>query len=68
MIEGYITVKEAANKWGLSVRTVQTMCGDGRISGVVKFGKSWAIPSMSERPSDKRIISGKYKGWRNKSI
>lgn len=66
MIENYITVKEAAEKWEIKERAVQAMCMDGRIPNAIKFGRSWAIPSDAERPKDKRIISGKYKGWRKK--
>ena len=65
MIENYITVKEAAEKWELKERAVQKMCTDGRIPGASKFGKSWAIPSDAERPNDRRVFTGKYKGWRN---
>lgn len=66
MIENYITVNVLAEKWGLNPRTIQTMCADGKIEGVVKFGKSWAIPADVERPSDGRVLSGKYKDWRKK--
>lgn len=48
---------------GINPRTVQTMCNDGRIPDAKKFGKSWAIP---EKPTNKRIVSGKYKDWRFK--
>ena len=67
MIDNYITVKEAAEKWNLKNRAVQAMCMDGRIPGAVKFGKNWAIPVETERPKDKREKTGKYKGWRKNS-
>lgn len=66
MIEGYRTVKETAEEWGVNPRTIQAMCNDGRIKNAVKFGKLWAVPVATERPDDKRIISGKYKDWRKK--
>ena len=44
MIEGYTTVAEIAKKWGVKPRTVQIMCAEGRIAGVTKFGRAWAIP------------------------
>ena len=66
MIEGYMTVNEAAKKWGINRRTVQIMCADGRIDGVTKFGSVWAIPKDAKRPNDKRIVSGKYVNWRKK--
>ena len=34
----YMTIKEAAEKWNLSVRRVQIMCNEDMIEGVVKFG------------------------------
>lgn len=67
MIEGYITVREAAEKWGLHVRTVQMMCSEERIPGSVKFGRAWAIPSNAVPPVDRRITTGEYKNWRKKS-
>ena len=56
----FMTVKEAAAKWGLSERRLQTICNEGMVPGVIKFGKAWAIPVDAERPADKRIKSGKY--------
>ena len=56
----YMTIKEAAEKWNRSVRRVQTICKEGMIPGAMKFGNSWAIPKDAEKPSDKRIKSGKY--------
>ncbi|MBE5872111.1 MAG: helix-turn-helix domain-containing protein [Lachnospiraceae bacterium] len=68
MIEGYITVTELAKKWGITVRTVQTMCSEGRIPGVTKFGNAWAIPSDAIKPTDGRITTGEYKDWRKKKV
>jgi hypothetical protein len=56
----YMTIKEASKKWNISIRRVQTICSDGMIPGVVKFGRAWAIPKDAEKPADKRIKSGKY--------
>lgn len=56
----YMTIKETAEKWNISVRRVQAICGEGMIPGVVKFGHAWAIPKEAEKPVDKRIKSGKY--------
>lgn len=57
----YMTIKEAAEKWGLSTRRVQTICNERMVPGVMKFGREWAIPKEAERPIDKRVKSGKYK-------
>ncbi len=56
----YMTIKQASEKWNLSVRRIQTMCNEGMIEGIVKFGHAWAIPVEAKRPADKRIKSGKY--------
>lgn len=64
MVKGYMTAKDVSAKWGVTMRTVQTMCAEGRIEGAVKFGRDWAIPMNAQRPEDGRIISGKYVDWR----
>ena len=49
-----ISVREAAEKWGISVRRVQTLCSNGRINGAVRFGRSWMIPADAQKPDDPR--------------
>lgn len=56
----YMTVKEASKKWNLSERRLQTICNEGLIPGVLKFGNAWAIPKNAEKPIDRRIKSGKH--------
>ena len=51
----YMTIKEAAEKWGLSIRRIQDICKENKIPRVMKFGTSWAIPKDANRPVDKRI-------------
>ena len=65
MIEGYTTVSEIAKKWGVTPRTIQIMCAEGKIEGVTKFGKAWAIPINAVKPTDNRITTGVYRNWRN---
>ena len=67
MINGYVTANEMAERWDLSPRRVQIMCANGEIKGAVKFGRSWAIPDDTERPSDGRVTTGEYKNWRKKA-
>ena len=50
----YISCPEAAKKWGISERRVQKFCEDGRIPGVIKFGRMWMIPKDAKKPSDPR--------------
>lgn len=64
MIEEYTTVAEIAKKWGVKPRTVQIMCAEGRIAGVTKFGRAWAIPVDADKPKDNRIVTSEYKDWR----
>ena len=66
-MNGYITVKDVAEKWNMSVRSIQNLCAAGKLDGVVRFGNAWAIPEDAQKPQDGRIISGSYKNWRKKS-
>lgn len=50
----YITVIEAAEKWGISKRRIQLLCAEGRINGAVKRAGSWFLPSNTEKPVDAR--------------
>lgn len=56
----YMTIKEATEKWGITQRRIQVLCAEGRIKGAVRFGKAWAIPVDTEKPSDARVKSGRY--------
>ena len=66
MIEGYRNIKEASEKWEISPRRIQVLCSEGRIDGASKLGREWAIPIDADKPTDNRVTSGKYKGWRKK--
>lgn len=65
-MEGYLTIKQVAEKWHISPRRVQVLCSSGRIQGAVKFGRDWAIPTLAEKPSDDRVTTGQYRDWRKK--
>ena len=60
-MNGYMKISEAAKKWEISERRVNTLCLQGRIMNAVKFGTTWAIPDTAEKPKDNRITTGKYK-------
>lgn len=47
----YITVKEAAQKWGVTPRRVQILCSQEKIKGAYRFGRSWMIPMRAVLPS-----------------
>lgn len=56
----YLTIRQVAEKWGVSIRRINTLCNEGKIEGAMKFGNTWAIPKDSEKPVDGRVKSGKY--------
>lgn len=46
-----ITAKEAAEKWGVTVRRVQGLCKEGRIKGATRWERTWMIPDYAVLPS-----------------
>ena len=50
----YISVRQAAEKWGVSERAVQAMIKNNRLEGATRLGREWLIPKNVERPEDKR--------------
>ena len=56
----YLSIKQTAEKWGLSKRRIQVLCSQDRIPGAVQIGYAWAIPADAKKPKDARIKSGKY--------
>ena len=66
MIEGYMSINSVAEEWGITPRSVRTMCATGKIQGAEKVGRDWLVPNGAVRPADGRVTSGEYKNWRNK--
>ena len=56
----FMSVKQAAKKWGLSDRRVRVLCSEGKIPGAYQEGRSWKIPVDAEKPAD-----GRYKSKEN---
>jgi len=56
----YYSIKQTAERWGVSIRWIQVLCKDNRIPGAFRVGNAWAIPADAEKPKDARIKSGKY--------
>lgn len=46
-----ITVKQAAEKWGVTPRRVQGLCKEGKLKGVVRWERTWMIPADAEYPT-----------------
>ena len=55
----YITLKEAAEKWGVTPRRVNYYCAGGHIPGAVKMASVWLLPKTAEKPLDGRTKQGK---------
>lgn len=53
----YITVNQAAKKWGLSDRRVRNLCSAEKIPGAYREGRAWKIPSDATKPTDGRYKS-----------
>lgn len=50
----FLSVKEISAEWNVSERWIQKLCDEGRIDGVLQFGRSWMIPKAAQKPSDLR--------------
>lgn len=46
----YISVAEAAKKWGVSERSVRGYCAGRKIGGAFLTGKTWNIPETAKKP------------------
>ena len=51
-MNGYITVQEAADKWGITPRQVQILCKSNRIVGATRMSRIWIIPEDAEKPTN----------------
>lgn len=50
----YLTVRETAKKWGMSIRMVNYYLNTGRVDGAVRKMSEWLIPRTAKRPADLR--------------
>ena len=59
-MNGFITVQDAAEKWGVTPRQVQILCKNGRVKGASRMSRIWIIPENAEKPTnDKPAKSGR---------
>ena len=54
----YMSVKQAAERWGISDRRARLLCEQGKIEGVTKQGRSYSIPVNAVKPVDRRTLRG----------
>lgn len=55
----YMTLKEAAEKWGVTPRRVNYYCAGGRIPGAVKMAGVWLLRKDAVKPVDGRTKEGR---------
>ncbi len=53
----FMTVKQVAEKWGISDRRVRILCSEGKIPGAYQEGRGWKIPIDAVKPADGRYRS-----------
>ena len=51
-MDDFMTTKEAAELWNISVRQVQNHCKNGRIKGLLKVGTNYLIPKDAVKPKN----------------
>ncbi len=51
----YMTVKQASKKWGISDRRVRVLCSEGKVTGAIREGRCWMIPTGARKPDDGRF-------------
>lgn len=55
----FITVLDAATKWGVTPRQVQILCNKNRIEGATRISRIWVIPKTAQKPTRSRTINAK---------
>ena len=53
-MNGYITVRDAAEKWGVTPRQAQILCKENRIEGATRMSRIWIIPENASKPTDNK--------------
>ncbi len=53
----FMSVKQIAEKWGISDRRIRVLCSQGKIPGAYQEGRGWRIPIDAVKPSDGRYKS-----------
>jgi len=53
-MNGYISVQMAAERWGVTMRQVQSWCKGGKVDGAYMLSRVWLIPENAPRPVPKR--------------
>ena len=65
-MKGFYTVSQYAAIFGKDSGNLRRMLINGKLDGE-KVGNQWLIPETAKISEDKRIKSGQYRNWRNKT-
>lgn len=57
----YLTSVEMSAKWNITSRRISILCAEGRVEGAIKKGKTWLIPSDTQKPADARFRENRAK-------
>ena len=55
----YLSVKEMAELWGVSIRMVNYYLNTGRIQGAIRKSGGWLIPANTPHPTLRSISDGR---------
>ena len=53
-MNGYITVQEVAEKWGVTLQKVQILCMTNWISRATRVSRIWIISENAETPTNEK--------------
>ena len=53
-MNGYLTVRETEEKWGVTPRQVQILCKENRIAGAMRMSRIWIIPEDAPKPTNSK--------------
>ena len=53
----YLSVKEAAQIWGISEQMVRKKCNQGKVPGAIQSNKGWQIPEDISKPGRTETVS-----------
>ena len=56
ILMSYVSVKEIAQIWGVTVQTVRRYCSEGKIPGAVQSMHGWQIPASANRPDREEAL------------
>ena len=61
----WMTTKDTADLWDISMRRVQALCENGKIEGSVLLGRMWLVPKDAPKPIDGRTKEGRKSKGKN---